>query len=428
MDFDSANKEGYSGMLKMWFFNHYAYTPKNGPMPRHFYFAQQLKKYGIEATIFTANVLHYNGKIITIEQGLYAMDTEDNVPMVYVKTLSYSGNGISRIKNMLSFFVNLMRAAKQYVQINNSPDVIYASSPHLLTTVAGIIVARRLQVPCIVEVRDLWPEAIFAFGKAKKGSLLGKILQAGEKWIYKNAAAIVFTKEGDVDYIKEQGWESEIPLSKCHYVNNGVDIDVFQRSIKECILDDTDLCTDKFKVIYTGSVRSVNNIGKILDAAKLLTDSDIVIFIYGDGSELEKLRQRVVNEKLNNIVIKGFVEKKYIPYILSKADVTVLNYAQDKYNWSRGNSSNKLFEYMASGKPVISTVKMGYSIINRYHCGIELDDNTPEELAKAIMEFKNMPKDRYKIYCDNAIAGAKEFDFKKLSKRLYGILDNVIIE
>ncbi len=37
--------------------------------------------------------------------------------------------------------------------------------------------------------------------------MLGRILVAGEHWIYKNAAFIVFTKEGDTDYIIEKKWD-----------------------------------------------------------------------------------------------------------------------------------------------------------------------------------------------------------------------------
>ena len=75
------------------------------------------------------------------------------------------------------------------------------------------------------------------------------------------------------------------------------------------------------------------------------------------------LEKRIAEEGLTNIKMKGFVNKQFIPYILSKSSVNILNYSNTQYNWSRGNSSNKLFEYMASGKPIISTVKMGYSII-----------------------------------------------------------------
>ncbi|MDI9493314.1 MAG: glycosyltransferase [Bacillota bacterium] len=99
-----------------------------------------------------------------------------------------------------------------------------------------------------------------------------------------------------------------------------------------------------------------------MDAAALLEDdNDIQFLIYGDGSEKEVLEKRIVDEGLSNVKMKGFINKQFIPYILSKSSVNIFNYSQSKYNWARGNSSNKLFEYMASGKPIISTVKMGYS-------------------------------------------------------------------
>ena len=77
------------------------------------------------------------------------------------------------------------------------------------------------------------------------------------------------------------------------------------------------LTSDTFKVVYTGTVRPVNNVGNLLDTAKLLKDKkDIQFLIFGGGSELEKLQQRVKDEHIDNVIFKGFVEKKYIPYIL----------------------------------------------------------------------------------------------------------------
>ena len=122
--------------------------------------------------------------------------------------------------------------------------------------------------------------------------------------------------------------------------------------------------------------------------------------------------------------MKGFINKQYIPYILSKSSVNILNYSASQYNWSRGNSSNKLFEYMASGRPVISTVKMGYCIIDKYKCGISIENSTPEDLAKAILKIKNIDKEEYNDLSQNAIKGSKEFDFKVLTGKLISIINS----
>ena len=81
---------------------------------------------------------------------------------------------------------------------------------------------------------------------------------------------------------------------------------------------------------------------------------------------------------------------------------------------------------MASGKPVISTVKMGYSPIDKYDCGISLEEDTPAALAKAVLEFYNMPRDRYDVICQNAKNGAKDYDYKILTKKLVSVIEKLV--
>jgi len=417
-------------MRRFWIFNHYATTPKTGPMLRHYYFAECLREKGIETTVFAANELHQTGDTVDTQGKPYLRTEEEGVPFVFVRTSKYQGNGISRVKNMLSFFWGLLRVTGGYARKYGKPDMIMGSSAHPLTSIAGILVARRFRVPVIVEVRDLWPEAIFSFGKVRMDSLVGKLLSAGEKWMYVHADAIVFTKEGDVDHIREMGWDrphgGKIDLDKCYYVNNGVKLTDYDQSIRQDICPDPDLEDDSFKVVYTGTIRPVNNVDNLLDTAKLLKEQkDIRFLIFGGGSELERLQKRVAEEKIENVVLKGFVEKKYIPYILSRSSVNILNYSQSQYNWSRGNSSNKLFEYMASGKPIISTVKMGYCILDRYQCGFSLEECTPEALAEEIRKIHDMPKSAYEDMAVRAREGAKDFDFSVLTERLYQVMERV---
>lgn len=416
-------------MKKIWLWNHYAINMAINEGGRHYWFAQELINRGYSTTIFCANIYGGGNKSIELNGKKYKVRDTNGIPFVYVQASPYTNNGFARVKNMISFYKNLFPATKKYVELHGKPDIIIASSVHPLTMLAGIQIAKKLRIPCICEVRDLWPEAIFAFGKAKETSLLGRILLQGERWIYKNSDALIFTKEGDVDYIIERKWDTtqggDIDLSKCHYINNGLDLVSFQELIKQNKFKDDDLETDKFNVVYTGAIRPVNNVGNILDAAKFLQDDkDIQFLIYGSGSEEDKLRERIEDEKITNVKLKGRVEKKKIPYILSKSSVNLLNYSNN-YNWTRGNSSNKLFEYMASGKPTISTVKMGYCILDKYQCGLSLDENTPAELAKTVLKIKNMPKDKYEAMGENAQKGAQDFDFNVLTGKLIDVIESL---
>lgn len=417
---------------RIWLINHYATDMFYNKAGRHYWFAKELKKRNNDVTVFCATTYLNRREVVDTGSKTYTVKESENIPFVFVKTRPSIGNGIDRILNMYMFYRNLIPVAFRYAKEKGWPDVIVASSVHPLTMVAGIRIAKKMHIPCICEVRDLWPEAIFAFGKARENSLLGRLLIKGEHWIYRNADALIFTKEGDTDYLKEKGWTSaqggDIDLDKCHYINNGIDLDEYIRQIDTQTLGDIDLEQNKFNVIYAGTIRPVNNVENLLDTAKIIKKrgyDDIQILIYGDGLQREQLERRVLDEKITNVKFKGFVEKKYIPYILSKSNVNLLNYSQNHYNWSRGNSSNKLFEYMASGKPVISTVKMGYSIINKYHCGLELEEDTSECLADAIIQFYEMDMDEYQRYGVNARMGAAEFDFKKLTDKLQMVIDEV---
>jgi glycosyltransferase involved in cell wall biosynthesis len=415
---------------RVWLWNHYATNMYKNKGGRHYWFAENLIKEGYDATIFCANTYHNKTEYIDTGDKKYAIDVLNNIPFVFVKTTTAIENGLDRVKNMSLFYFNIFSVAKEYAKINGRPDVILASSVHPLTMVAGIKIAKKLGIPCICEVRDLWPEAIFTFNKAKEKSLLGTLLISGEHWIYRNADALIFTKEGDIDYIKEKKWDilngGDIDLSKTHYINNGVDINAFNKSIKENKIDDSDLESGKFNVVYVGAIRPINDVGKLLDAAAFLKEyNEVQFLIYGDGNQRERLEKRVVDEGLFNVKIKGFINKQFIPYILSKSSVNVLNYSQRQYNWARGNSSNKLFEYMASGKPIISTVKMGYSIIRKYKCGLELENGYPEDLANTILNMKNMSKEKYQEFGQNAKIAVADFDFKFLTKKLIKVIEKV---
>lgn len=414
----------------IWYFHHYA-TPTNmSGLARPSLLGNELVKVGHKVSVFAASYLHYSDENLITDGKKYLVDNSTNINYIFINTPSSKRSYVARILNMFLYYKGLFKTTKEYQKKEEKPDIIIASSPHPLTMIAGIKIAKKLRIPCICEVRDFWPEVFFFGGLVKEKSLIGKALLKGEKWIYKKADGIIFLKEGDTDYIKEKRWNLEnggnIDLKKCYYINNGVNGEKFSEQIRNNIVKDEDLENNKFKVVYTGAIRPVNNIDNILDAAKLLKDKESIQFlIYGNGNQVERLNERIKNENIANVKMKGYVEKKYVPYILSKASVNILNYSNTKYNWKRGNSSNKLFEYMASGKPIISTIQMGYCPLKKYGCGISVNECNEKGLANAIEKIMNLSNIEYEKMCENAKMAAKEFDYKKLAQKLEAVIDNV---
>lgn len=410
---------------KVWVWNHYAsdtYFDKGG---RHYNFVKHLKQSGYEPVVFASNAKHGKAETYFSDAGLWQehMAEEIGVPFVFVRSRTYEGNGKQRVLNMIDFYFNVKKTAKQYAKKHGFPDVIYASSAHPLTLVAGIQLARYFGVKCICEVRDLWPESIVVYSKrfAKNHPLI-KILYQGEKWIYKKADSLIFTMEGAYDYIVEQGWEKEIPRSKVHYINNGVDLEAFQYNREHFQVNDPDLQNpDMFKVVYTGSIRKVNNLGALLDAAKLVTNPKVKFLIWGDGDERPMLEQRVRDEKIDNVVFKGRVEKKYIPHIVSRAD---FNFAHNTPSplFRFGISFNKIFDYFAAGKPILTDFPCPYNPVIQANAGCAVENATSGEVAQAIEKMAALKEKEYVEFCSNALHAAEVYDFKNLTKKLIEII------
>lgn len=278
----------------IWIWNHYATNMFFDRDGRHYRFAKYLREAGYNPTIFCASTIHNTDNAVKISQGIYKTDMIDGIPFIFVKTPPYQGNGLARIKNMLTFAHRVKRVAKKLPSVQK-PDVILASSVHPFTCIAGILTAKTLGVPCIVEIRDLWPESIVAYqNRSRKNPAILALYQL-EKWIYKKADRLVFTMEGGKDYIRERGWAKDIDLNKVRHINNGVDLEEFDDNATKYILNDTDLNnSDTFKIVYAGSIRAVNNLLPVMEAAKILQENgqkQIQFLIYGSGNELTLLRQ-----------------------------------------------------------------------------------------------------------------------------------------
>lgn len=411
----------------VWIMNHYATDSFYNKGGRHYWFAENLINKGYNPVIFCANTRHNTQDRMLVTDGKYATETSGNIPFVFVKTSPYEGNGRSRIKNMFSFYRNLFPVAKDYARINGKPDVILASSVHPLTMVAGIKIAKKFGIPCICEVRDLWPESMVAYDILKREGPLAKLLYRGEKWIYKKADSIIMTWEGGKDYIIEHGWDDVINTDKVIHISNGVIIDSFDENSRKYCEPDNELDDPAFRnVVYAGSIRKVNNLGLLLDVAKIIEEKglkQIRFLIYGSGNEKEMLQKRCQEENIENVIFKGNVEKKYVPGILKRSYVNILHNSStslDKY----GQSQNKLFEYLAAGKCIVQTYLTGYSVCEKYDCGISASVQNAEEIANAVIEAST-DEERNGMMSRNARIAAYEFDFVKLTDKLVTIIERV---
>lgn len=412
-------------MKKIWVINHYAVPPELGTFVRQFQFAKILKeKYNFE--IFTSSQIH-NSNINIKENNKFIKSLYyEGVKFNFIKNIDYGKNSIKRLINMLEFSIKILFLAfKKY----RNPDIVYLSSPCLIASFFGLIVGKIKKAKIIIEVRDIWPYSIVDYSeKISKHNILIYILSIIEKIIYVKSDAIIFTVPGGKEYIKDRHWENKISESKIFYINNGVDLEEFRKSIIE--LDDIDLRSQKKKFIYTGSIRKANNILTLVKAFERV-GKDPLLLLYGSGDEVSEIETYILKNDIKNIKYKGKIEKKIIPSILSQGDFNILSYLPIKESLVNkyGSSQNKLFEYLASGKPVISNQKYGeYDIVDFHKCGLVKQCHTIEEYEKLLDTALTLSKDEYEELQKNTQKTIQKFDWKVLSlelEKIFHYISNV---
>ena len=407
--------------MRVWIFHNNCTLPEHGHFTRAYCLGKYLERQGDEPVVFVGSHPHNSDIQLIEDKSRFKVYREKPFPWVLVKTCNYGESKIKRVFSMLQFYFNGKKAAKHFTK----PDAIVGSSSPLFVAALAVKLAKKLHTKSIVEIRDIWPESIVEYGVAGNHNPFVVLMRMLEKWVYKNADAIVFVAGGFNDYIKEKGWEKIAPPEKVYTISNGVDLEDFNTNLAEYRLDDADLDNpDTFKVVYTGSVRRVNNLGLLLDAAKCVNNPRIRFIIYGTGNEIEMLKKRVSDEHIDNVVFKGHVDKRYIPYITNCADLNIAH-NNPAAIFRFGISFNKIFDYMAAGKPILCDFPCRYNPVIETGCGMSVDEPTAENIARAIEHFAEMEKAEYDSYCERAKQAAKIYSFESHAKRLAEIAEKI---
>ena len=409
----------------VWIISYFAGGPSYCPRIPDYSLAKYLREHGYIVLVFAGSALHNTETNFITDGSLYNRTMVDGVPFVYIYTRQYKsmkGESLS----FIDFYCNLMKCYRRF----DKPDLVMSAMPQPLSCLAGYRIAKKYKVPYITSIVDLWPLSIVEYAGFSEKNPAIQAMYIYEKWLYEKSSELVFTWEGAYDYIIDKGWDKTVPRNKCHYINIGVDLREFYHNMERYTLNDPDLSDDMFRVMYCGSVRTANDIGTVVSCAKRLNNDGygekIRFIIYGDGPDREVLEKRCVDEDIHNVVFKGSIEKKYIPYALSCSDLNILNLKPAKTQ-KYGNSSNKLFEYLAAGNPVIANIDEGkYPIITKYDCGKVVKAGSSEEYAKGVEYFANLGVEETQAYKKNALETAKLFDTEEINRQRMEIIEGCI--
>lgn len=409
---------------EIWIINQYAITPDLPGGTRHYDFGCELVKKGYQVRIFACDVnlaLRCHTKLKGNE--MWREEEVNGVRFVWVRSATYQRNDWRRVWNMLSFSLNVYRVG---VALKERPRAIIGSSPHPFAAFAAWAISRQKHSEFILELRDLWPQALVDMGGMSERSIQAKLLRLLERFLYRSAARIIVLALGSRDYLIRRG----VPPEKIAYIPNGVHLKNFAVT---CVGESPAATTsrlrakfgfDRFTIVYAGAHGPANALETVLRAADLLrARKDIEFVLVGDGPSKCALVQEASRLKLNNVRFMDPVPKEQIPDLLSASDVTLVTLrAVDTFSYAV--SPNKLFDYMAAGKPVICAIPGDMArLVTENDAGIAVEPENPEALARAVERMLDMTDaERIAMGRRGRDLVEREFSREKLADKLFAAL------
>lgn len=372
--------------MKIVYLHQYFATKKSVTSTRSYVFAKYLVEQGHEVVVITTeNFL--KGEVP------YKKDTVQNyycIDGIEIRAqINPYSNYMGTTKRIKSFF-SFMQFAYQTGKKIDGVDLMFSTSTPLTIAIPTLRLHRKLKIPYVFEVRDLWPEAPKQMGVIKSKPAL-MMLRSLEKKVYQKAEHIISLSPGMTTGIEKTG----IPSTKITMIPNLSDLELFEKNKAnepktQAFIEKYKL-EDSFVMLHLGAMGEANGLEYIMEAAKGLKEKHadhIKIIIGGDGKTKPLLEEYCAKHKLDNVIFLGYVPREDVPYITAAANITMTSFKPLPILAT--NSPNKFFDSLAAGKPIIVNSN-GWTkdIVEDNEIGYYVNPLRPNELTDVLIILQN---------------------------------------
>lgn len=370
--------------MRILFFSHYFPPEGNAPAARTHAHCRHWAGAGHDVTVVTCAPHHPRGVVYPgYRNRLRQVERMDGVRVLRVGAYLAANAGLW--KRTASWFSYLLTATL-FGLFEPRPDVVIATSPHLFCAWAGVLASRWHRSPLLLEIRDLWPEAVGGVGLLRSRLALGLIDRLA-RGAYRAAAHIVTVGEGYRSGLARRGVEP----ARITIVMNGVDGELFHPRAANPELAAELGVTGRFVVTYCGTIGLAQGLEVVLRSAAVLRQRrrrDIVFLLVGDGARLDALRRDAARAGLDNVIFTGRLDRRQAPSVLACSDACLVHMRAGEVFESVMPS--KIFEGMAMGLPLVLGVR-GFAkrMVEEAGCGVFFDPEDPVGLAEAAVLLAN---------------------------------------
>ena len=261
--------------------------------------------------------------------------------------------------------------------------IIFYIPPLLLYRMANMI--RKYDgTRSVLNFQDIHPQELVDVGMVKN-PLIIRLLKYLEMKAYKTADYITVLSPSGVNLILTRGGNSD--RIQCIY--NGIDLAELDKNFKRKDFKNLEGIENKILVSYAGMINVFQGIDDILDVAKRFKeDNSMIFYIVGDGMETKRLKKRLSDEGISNVLMKPLQPKDVYYNIVNSSDINIVSLDS---RMTAPCLPGKFANLLAAGRPILAKIPRNndiFKIVKDIKCGIAIEPDNISEFEEAIRKLK----------------------------------------
>ena len=362
----SAKWMAEAGMHILYFYQYFT-TPKGAYSTRVYELARRWVAQGARVTVVTAC---YDKSDLRSDK-LFDRRTIEGIELRIINIAT--SNKQSFLRRILGFVAFSM--ASVYYAVTIRANILVCSSGPLFVGLPGLAAKFLRGTRYIFEVRDIWPE-----GAIQLGVLRNPVLKGLARWFegvcYRHAAGIIPLSPGMKEWI-----EGRCPYKPMRVIPNASDLQLASEA--EPMKREAEGLR---YVTFSGSLGMLHDpwmAVRVAEELKRRDRDDIRVIICGDGKDRSAMQEHAETNRLDNLRLLGNCPKLEVFSWLKISDCALF-YCNPAPIIDTA-SPNKVFDYLATGVPVVQTTQ-GWikDLLSEHGCGLTVARSDAVAICGAI--------------------------------------------
>ena len=300
--------------------------------------------------------------------------------------------------------------------LNNDYDLLHCFEEEAVSIALIAEKMKRKKIPIIFQIAGL---ASAESEVHARFSLKARIFKPFSVWredvCIKQSCGIITISEATKGYLIKH---YNIPKNRIFVAPIGIDAKIFGEKMKKDLTLINSLGLDSKKIIlYAGWISALHGVLYLVKAMEIINTKfkDVMLVIVGFGPLKPLIKEYVEKNQIKNVIFTGKVPHEEITKYYSIADVLVIPHVRCMQ--TELNPTTKLFEYLASGKPIVSSnLKPIADVVGEN--AVLVEPENPQAFAEGILTLLNN-EDLAKEIGENGKKIIYNYSWEESAKKIY---------